>query len=97
MNKNTIVYGLLIAGGLLAYYAWKNEKANADKTKEEATSLSDGKFVDDVPVSPDVLGIKNAKNSLIKQPKNKTSLIVEPLIGKRQSTKLSGKAEFLEP
>lgn len=97
MNKNTIVYGLLIAGGLLAYYAWKNEKTNAEKAKEEVKSLSSGTFVDDVPVSPDVLGIKNAKNSLIQEVKNKTSLIVEPLIGKRQSTKLSGKAEFLEP
>lgn len=97
MNKNTIVYGLLIAGGLLAYYAWKNEKTNAEKAKEEATSLGSGTFVDDVPVSPDVLGIKNPKKTLIQQVKNKTSSIVEPLIGKKQLTKLSGKAEFLEP
>jgi uncharacterized membrane protein YebE (DUF533 family) len=30
MSKNTMFYGLLIAGGLLAYYAWKNQSSKSE-------------------------------------------------------------------
>jgi len=96
MNKNTMIYGLLIAGGLLAYYAFKKEKATDEKAKEEATPSGSGTFVDDVPVSPKVLGIKNPNISLIKDLKNKVSQITEPLMGNKQLTKRSGRGEFLE-
>ena len=46
MSKNTMFYGLLIAGGLFAYYAWKK---NSEKNKALKTSTS-GTFVDDVSV-----------------------------------------------
>jgi len=96
MNKNTIVYGLLIAGGLLAYYAFKKEKANAEKAKEEATASGSGTFVDDIPVPAKVLGIRNPKKGSIQELKNKVSQIAEPLMGTKQLTKLSGKGEFLQ-
>ena len=46
MSKNTMFYGLLIAGGLFAYYTWKK---NNEKNKALNTSTS-GTFVDDVSV-----------------------------------------------
>jgi hypothetical protein len=65
-------YGLLIAGGLLVYYAWKSKKANDDKAISNTTSTS-GTFVDDVSVLEETGGIKPPRPILKSQ-------IVEPLI-----------------
>ena len=53
-------YGLLIAGGLFAYYVWKN---NSKKSKKETlTNSTSGNFADDVSV----LKIKPIKTALFK-------------------------------
>jgi len=97
MSKNTMLYGLLIAGGLLAYFAWKKKSADSAETSE--TASTSGTFVDDVPVSQGVAeellqetgGIKPVKSI-----KDTVSQIVEPLIGTKQQAQLSGQGQFLE-
>ena len=99
MSKNTILYGLLIAGGLLAYFAWKKNNAGSGNSSETASTSTSGTFVDDVPVPQEMAdellqgtgGIKS-----IKSVKDTVSQIVEPLIGTTQQVQLSGKGEFLE-
>jgi hypothetical protein len=83
MNKNTMFYGLLVAGGLLAYFAWKKNKANAEKEMTSPTSTS-GTFVDDVSVlETGTGGIKPPRPIL----KNE---ILEPFISKKKQLDLSG-------
>lgn len=88
MNKNTMLYGLLVAGGLLAYYAWKKNKANAEKTMTSPTSTS-GTFVDDVSVLSETGGAKPV-TKLIDDVKNSVSQIVNPIISEKKQLDLSG-------
>lgn len=99
MSKNTMLYGLLIAGGLLAYFAWKkNNTGLTDDSETESTSTS-GTFVDDVPVSQEVAdellegtgGIKPLRNI-----KSTLSQVVEPILGTKQQIGLSGQGQFLD-
>jgi hypothetical protein len=76
-------YGLLIAGGLLAYYAWKKNKANTEKTMTSPTSTS-GTFVDDVSVLEIGTGGIKTPRPILK------SQIVEPLIAENKKLDLSG-------
>lgn len=87
MNKNTMFYGLLVAGGLLAYYAWKKNKANAEQNTKNATSTS-GTFVDDVSVLSEtggVKGIKPEKQTLLDDVKNSVSKIVDPFVAENKT------------
>jgi hypothetical protein len=75
MSKNTMFYGLLIAGGLFAYYAWKK---NSEKNKALNTSTS-GTFVDDVSVlegKPITTDLRNLDSEF----KQSVSKILEPII-----------------
>jgi hypothetical protein len=81
MSKNTMFYGLLIAGGLLAYYAWKNQSSKSESDTNLASSTS-GTFVDDVPVLDGTGGSKGTLDTV----KNSISQIVEPLIGTKSQT-----------
>jgi uncharacterized protein YjiK len=79
MSKNTVFYGLLAVGGLIAYYAWKNNK---EKNKAINTSTS-GTFVDDVSVlegNP----ITNTLYQLDDEIKKSVSIISEPIIKKNE-------------
>ena len=83
MSKNTMIYGLLIAGGLLAYYAWKNQSSKSDTTTNSGlNSSTSGTFVDDVPVLDGTGGSKGTLDTV----KNSISQIVEPLIGTKSQT-----------
>jgi hypothetical protein len=48
MNKNTMFYGLIAVGAVLAYYAYKQHKLSLEQKAKD--SASTGTFVDDVPV-----------------------------------------------
>jgi hypothetical protein len=91
MNKNTMFYGLLIAGGLLVYYAWKSKKANDDKAVSNTTSNS-GTFVDDVSVLEETGGLKDNKLTLVDDLKGSVSAIVEPFIMEEKKIDLSGQS-----
>ena len=100
MNKNTMFYGLLAVGGILAYYAWKQHSLSMKQSSENATtplSHTSGVFADDVPVDPSVLGFQTGG---IKAPlasiKESVSQIIEPLIGTPKQTVLTGQGQFLE-
>jgi len=86
-------YGLLIAGGLLVYYAWKSKKANDDKAISNTTSTS-GTFVDDVSVLEETGGLKDStKTELINSlndVKGAVSTIAEPFIAEEKKIDLSG-------
>jgi hypothetical protein len=91
MTKNTMFYGLLIAGGLLAYYAWKKQSAKSDATANaNLNSSTTGTFVDDVPVLDGTGGIKAPAEVVIKS----LSQIVEPRIGTKTQTALNGVRPF---
>jgi hypothetical protein len=67
-------YGLLIAGGLFAYYTWKK---NSEKNKALNTSTS-GTFVDDVSVlESNPIITQSYIQDEIKKPISK---IIEPII-----------------
>jgi len=67
-------YGLLIAGGLFAYYTWKK---NSEKNKAINTSTS-GTFVDDVSVlESNPIITQSYIQDEIKKPISK---IIEPII-----------------
>jgi hypothetical protein len=85
MSKNTMIYGLLIAGGLLAYFAWKKKSATTNSTSSSSTS---GTFVDDVPVSQAIADSLDNTGGIkpVKSIKDKISQIVEPLIGSQVQT-----------
>ena len=97
MSKNTMLYGLLIAGGLLAYFAWKKNNAGSSDSLTESTSTS-GTFVDDVPVSQGIADELLQGTGGIKPIRTQDTLsqIIEPLIGTKQQMELSGKGQFLE-
>jgi hypothetical protein len=94
MSKNTMIYGLLIAGGLLAYYTWRKNSETSSVTSDGAlTSSTSGTFVDDVPVTLEgTVGIKAPVKNVIKS----LSQIVEPLIGTKAKNTLNG-VRPLEP
>jgi len=98
MSKNTMLYGLLIAGGLLAYFAWKKKSVDSEVASETASNSSSGTFVDDVPVSQGVVDALGGTGGVkpVKTIKDTLSQIVEPFIGGEQQTELSGKGQFLE-
>lgn len=79
MSKNTMFYGLLIAGGLFAYYAWKK---NSEKNKALKTSTS-GTFVDDVSVL-ESKPITNTLFQLDDEIKKSVSIISEPIMKKNE-------------
>ena len=85
MSKNTMIYGLLIAGGLLAYFAWKKKSATTNSSLNSSTS---GTFVDDVPVSQAIADSLDNTGGIkpVKTIKDKISQIVEPLIGTQVQT-----------
>jgi pSer/pThr/pTyr-binding forkhead associated (FHA) protein len=85
MSKNTMIYGLLIAGGLLAYFAWKKKSAT---TNTDLNSSTTGTFVDDVPVSQAIADSLDNTGGIkpVKSIKDKISQIVEPLIGSQVQT-----------
>lgn len=99
MSKNTMLYGLLIAGGLLAYFAWKKKSADSANQSQTASNSTSGTFVDDVPIPQKVAdellqgtgGIKPVRSI-----KDTVSQIIEPLIGTKQQAKLSGQGQFLK-
>ncbi len=90
-----MIYGLLIAGGLLAYYAWKKKSETKNSTLGSSTS---GTFVDDVPVSQEIAESLDNTGGVkpVKSIKDKISEMVEPLIGTKQQTVLTGQGQFLE-
>jgi len=81
MNKNTVLYGLLVAGGLLAYFAYKKKNASLDKDSTtptvgaesiKPTAITMGKKDDAVfQTNKPTLGATRAR----------VSQIVEPIIG----------------
>jgi hypothetical protein len=97
MSKNTMLYGLLIAGGLLAYFAWKKNSAGSTGSMTESTSTS-GTFADDVPVSQEVADELLQGTGGIKPVRSQDTLsqIIEPLIGTKEQMELSSKGQFLE-
>ena len=96
MSKNTMLYGLLIAGGLLAYFAWKKNNSGSGNSSETASTSTSGTFVDDVPVSQEVVDVLLEGTGGIKPPKSiKESKIVEPLIGTTRQVVL-GQDEIFE-
>lgn len=79
MSKNTMFYGLLAVGGLLAYYAWKK---NSEKNKALKTSTS-GTFVDDVSVL-ESKPITTTATELVEDLKKSVSIISEPIINNNE-------------
>ena len=99
MSKNTMIYGLLIAGGLLAYYAWKKKSVTSDATANSTlNSSTSGTFVDDVPVSEAVANSLDNTGGVkpVKTIKDKISQIVEPFISTDKQNQLTGQGQFLE-
>jgi len=81
-------YGLLIAGGLLAYYAWKKQSAKSDATANaNLNSSTTGTFADDVPV---LLDASSATLLDEEETKKSISQIKEPLIGTNAQNSLNG-------
>ena len=98
MNKNTILYGLLIAGGLLAYFAWKKKSADSAHKSQTASNSNSVTFVDDAPVSQEVADDLLQGTGGIKPIRTQDTLsqIIEPLIGTKQQMELSDKGQSLE-
>lgn len=87
MNKKTIFYGLLAVGGILAYYAWKQ---NSLSVKQNSTSITSGTFVDDVPVNPKILGVKaDGVKEMYLGVKDSVSQIIEPFVQKEKANQLT--------
>lgn len=94
-------YGLLIAGGVLVYYAWmKNSltaSQNAQKARKRSMSATSGIFVDDIPVDPSLFGLKTSEDdSPFKKVKDAVSQIVEPFIGTKKQNELTGDGSFAD-
>jgi hypothetical protein len=71
-----MTYGFLIIGSIFAYYAWK---VNGINPKQNSDSIASGKFVDDVPINPEILGIQEEDGKgLILAIKDSVSQIIEP-------------------
>jgi hypothetical protein len=76
-------YGLLIAGGLFAYYAWKKNSAIANK--QTLTTSTSGTFVDDVSVLESKPIITQLSSSYIDDEiKKPISKIIEPVMKKNE-------------
>jgi hypothetical protein len=98
MNKNTMLYGLLIAGGLLAYFVWKKNSEDSENQSQTAPNSNSGTFVDDAPVSQEVADNLLQDTGGIKPPRTESiSQITEPLIGTKQQMGLSDKNQSIEP
>ncbi len=99
MSKNTMLYGLLIAGGLLVYFAWK-KKSESLADNSQSTSSTSATFVDDVPVSQEIANELSQSTGGIQTPvrsiKEAVSQVVEPLIGVKKQAELSGQGQFFE-
>jgi hypothetical protein len=99
MNKNVMVYGLVVVGGILAYYTLKEYNLRAKKNAQNKTtplSQTSGIFVDDVPINISVLGIQlESKNSPFENIKNSVSQIIEPFISTQKQNQLTRQGEFL--
>jgi hypothetical protein len=93
MNNKTMLYGLLFAGGLLAFYAWKKNSASKGDATTNTTTASTGTFADDVPVTQS-LGVK--KDTLLNSINNSVSNIVDPFLGNIKESQPSGQGQFLE-
>jgi len=95
-----MLYGLLIAGGLLAYFAWKkNSKSSENSNSTTPLSHTSGVFVDDVPISQelsDALQGTSGDKTTFDTVKEAVSNVVEPLIGTKKQSQLSGQGQFLE-
>jgi hypothetical protein len=91
MNNKTLIYGLLLVGGTLAYFSWKNKK-----TKESNSSIMPSNnsrtFIDDKPLTDATDFIKDSFKSV----KNTTSQIIEPFVNTVNGAQLSGKGDFIE-
>jgi hypothetical protein len=85
MSKNVMFYGLLVAGGLFAYYAFK--KNSISTKKNTLTTSTSGTFVDDVSVLQSI-GNSKLVNQLVGDVKNSVSQIVEPFIGTQKKDEL---------
>lgn len=103
MNNKTLFYGLLVVGGVFAYYAWKQHSLSAEETSENGTSSttsssSIGTFVDDVPVNPNLLGVTptTSSTSFVDGIKGAVSQVIEPLIGATKQTQLTGQGNFAD-
>lgn len=99
MNKNTMFYGLLAVGGILAYYSWEEYSLKAKKSTQNITtplSKTLGIFVDDVSVNPSILGIQSGgKKFPFQNIKNSVSQIIEPFISTQKQNQLTGQGKFL--
>lgn len=93
MNKNTLLYGLLVASGLLAYFSWKKKSANSVSDSELASDSTSGAFVNDVPVSQEAVDILQGTGG-IKAPlndvKDSSSQIIDPFISETKQAELAG-------
>jgi hypothetical protein len=101
MNKNTMFYGLIALGGVLAYYAWKQHSLSMKQSSENATtplSHTSGIFADDVPVSQELADVLQGTGGIkpVRTIKETVSQIIEPLIGTPKQTVLTGQGQFLE-
>ena len=103
MNKNTAFYGIVILGGILGYYAWKNHSMIE---KEEAQGLTSIKkihsdtntFVDDAPVNPNILGIPSVKKTtpFVETVKKSLSKITEPFTSNKNKIEITGLGQFAD-
>lgn len=94
-----MLYGLLIAGGLLAYFTWKKNIAGASNNSKKVLNSTSGTFIDDVPVSKEIADKLLQNTGGIKPVKSMTERVsefVQPLIKGKQQEKLSGQGQFLE-
>ena len=100
MNKKTLLYGLIALGGVLVYYAWKEHNLsskNNSKINNTTPTSSTGTFVDDVPVNPEVLGIKSSNPTLLDSITNTVKSISEPLSSSVINSVKSGASTLVEP
>ena len=100
MNKKTLLYGLIALGGVLVYYAWKEHNLsskNNSKANDITPTSSTGTFVDDVPVNPEVLGIKPSNPSLLDSVTNTVKSLSEPLSNSIINSVKSGASTLVEP
>jgi hypothetical protein len=89
MNKNTVLYGLLIAGGLFAYFAYKKKNASLDKDTTAPLAPTGSIKAMTTPLNKkDDAVFQNPKLTL---GGNRTSVsqIVEPIIGTGTESELS--------
>ena len=103
MNNKTLFCGLLVVGGIFAYYAWKQHSLSTEETSETPSSTpttsSTGSFVDDVPVNPSLLGITTSSStptSFLNKVKSAVSQVVEPFSSSTKQTQSTGQGQFAD-